>query len=217
MLSSMELRRKPHSGRKCRGSVKTQNLSLFARKGMFARGTLAGFPLLFNQTRRRRAICIANRKAPKGKDDLFCKSPFPFGAADGSRTHLCSLGSCRSTDELQPHVHCIIAWHAAKCNRKMSKYAADFLPYRREAFCGKRRSAGRKNLPCRKSGTGQDQRCRNSSGSMTSPSFSTEKWRWGLWPDSALAVEPTAPMICPADTVSPASTVGWACRFAYRV
>ena len=27
-----------------------------------------------------------------------------FGAADGSRTHLCSLGSCRSTDELQPHL-----------------------------------------------------------------------------------------------------------------
>ena len=26
----------------------------------------------------------------------------PYGADDGSRTHLCSLGSCRSTDELHP-------------------------------------------------------------------------------------------------------------------
>ena len=31
---------------------------------------------------------------------------FQSGAADGSRTHLCSLGSCRSTDELQPHLSC---------------------------------------------------------------------------------------------------------------
>ena len=33
----------------------------------------------------------------KPKDLLFC------GAADGSRTHLSSLGSLHSTDELQPH------------------------------------------------------------------------------------------------------------------
>ena len=34
---------------------------------------------------------------------------FLFGAADGSRTHLCSLGSCRSTDELRPRSIAIIA------------------------------------------------------------------------------------------------------------
>lgn len=34
----------------------------------------------------------------------MCKTYRSFGAADGSRTHLRSLGSFYSTDELQPHI-----------------------------------------------------------------------------------------------------------------
>ncbi len=51
---------------------------------------------------------------------------------------------------------------------------------------------------------------KNSPGSTASPSWVTEKWRWGLWAASAEAVAPTAPMICPAVTRSPGSTVGLA-------
>ena len=43
---------------------------------------------------------------------------FLFGAADGSRTHLCSLGSCRSTDELRPHSVAIIADLSPFCKGK---------------------------------------------------------------------------------------------------
>ena len=38
-----------------------------ARKGMFAGETLAGFPLLFNNPRRRRAICETNRRGTNQK------------------------------------------------------------------------------------------------------------------------------------------------------
>ena len=42
-----------------------------------------------------------------------------FGADNGSRTRLCSLGSCRSTDELYPPVvKCIIADSSRVCNLK---------------------------------------------------------------------------------------------------
>ena len=41
------------------------------------------------------AAAFPKKKAPNGA--------FFFGAADGSRTHLSSLGSLHSTDELQPH------------------------------------------------------------------------------------------------------------------
>ena len=50
-------------------------------------------------------------------------------------------------------------------------------------------------------------------GSTALPSLVTAKCRWGC-PDSAVAVVPTAPMICPADTGSPASTLGLAWRLA---
>ena len=45
---------------------------------------------------------------PKRKCDLSKQVAFSFGAADGSRTHLCSLGSCRSTDELQPQERIVL-------------------------------------------------------------------------------------------------------------
>ena len=41
-----------------------------------------------------------------------------YGAAEGSRTPLCSLGSCRSTDELQPHLEVMIAHFCRNCNTK---------------------------------------------------------------------------------------------------
>ena len=44
-----------------------QNPSFFARKGVFARETFAGFLPLFYKSRRRRAICSANRKCSKKK------------------------------------------------------------------------------------------------------------------------------------------------------
>lgn len=44
-----------------------QNPSFFARKGVFAGETFAGFPPLFYKSRRRRAICSANRKCSKKK------------------------------------------------------------------------------------------------------------------------------------------------------
>ena len=43
---------------------------------------------------------------------------FSFGADNGSRTRLCSLGSCRSTDELYPHLLRIIADLPPLCNTK---------------------------------------------------------------------------------------------------
>ena len=43
---------------------------------------------------------------------------FSFGADDGSRTRLCSLGSCRSTDELHPHLVHIITNAYFLCNTK---------------------------------------------------------------------------------------------------
>ena len=43
------------------------------------------------------------KKAPAKKKHLPQGRCF-FGADNGSRTHLCSLGSCRSTDELYPRV-----------------------------------------------------------------------------------------------------------------
>lgn len=55
---------------------------------------------------------------------------------------------------------------------------------------------------------------RNASGSTASPSFATEKCRWAPWAASAAAVVPTAPMVCPADTVSPVSTAGSTWRLA---
>ena len=55
---------------------------------------------------------------------------------------------------------------------------------------------------------------RYSSGSTASPSLVTEKCRWGPWALSAAAVVPTAPMTCPAVTVSPCSTAGVAWRQA---
>ena len=55
----------------CRQQVlcvwRMQNPSFFARKGVFARETFAGFPPLFYKSRRRRAICSANRKCSKKK------------------------------------------------------------------------------------------------------------------------------------------------------
>ena len=44
-----------------------QNPSFFARKGVFAGETFSGFPPLFYKSRRRRAICNANRKCSKKK------------------------------------------------------------------------------------------------------------------------------------------------------
>ncbi len=47
-------------------------------------------------------------ESTKRKCDLSKQVAFSFGAADGSRTHLCSLGSCRSTDELQPQERIVL-------------------------------------------------------------------------------------------------------------
>ena len=55
---------------------KMQNLLLPARKGMFAMETLAGVPLLFNKTRRRRAICKANRRGTNKKRTSTWMSSF---------------------------------------------------------------------------------------------------------------------------------------------
>lgn len=43
---------------------------------------------------------LRQKKAPSRMPDRA----LPYGADDGSRTHLCSLGSCRSTDELHPQI-----------------------------------------------------------------------------------------------------------------
>ena len=43
---------------------------------------------------------------------------FSFGADNGSRTRLCSLGSCRSTDELHPRLVHIITNAYFLCNTK---------------------------------------------------------------------------------------------------
>ena len=53
-----------------------------------------------------------------------------------------------------------------------------------------------------------------SAGPPPLPSRVTAKWRWAPWADSAAAVVPTAPMACPAVTVSPSSTGGSAWRLA---
>ena len=55
-----------------------QSLSFSARRRMFARGTLVGFPLLFNRIRRRRAICKANRERSKKKRRLAMQVVFSF-------------------------------------------------------------------------------------------------------------------------------------------
>lgn len=43
---------------------------------------------------------LGGRAAEPKRDICFQQMSLFLGAADGSRTHLCSLGSCRSTDEL---------------------------------------------------------------------------------------------------------------------
>ena len=49
-----------------------------ARKGMFAGETLAGFPLLFNNPRRRRAICETNRRGTNQKRTSKWMSSFDW-------------------------------------------------------------------------------------------------------------------------------------------
>ncbi len=97
----------------------TQNVSLLSGLGGkgCARENRQGFPARFESARRSGPVCPwQTGKAPKGKDRL-CLS-FPFGAAEGSRTPLCSLGSCRSTDELQPRLDGIIPERNKNCNTK---------------------------------------------------------------------------------------------------
>lgn len=52
-----------------------------AREGMFAGETLAGFPLLFNNPRRRRAICETNRRGTNQKRTSKWTSSFDCQAA----------------------------------------------------------------------------------------------------------------------------------------
>ena len=55
-----------------------QNSPSPARKGMFAGETLAGFPLLFNNPRCRRAICETNRKGTNQKRTSKWMSSFDW-------------------------------------------------------------------------------------------------------------------------------------------
>ena len=51
-----------------------------------------------------------------------------FGAGYGSRTRLCSLGSCHSTDELIPHSFYILSSPHRKCNRFLSRSGENTFP-----------------------------------------------------------------------------------------
>ena len=81
-------------------------------------------PSIFNH---RRVEPPFGRRNPKKKDICFQQMSFFFGAADGSRTHLCSLGSCRSTDELQLRLEDIIADVLRKCNTKIVEFQTSFV------------------------------------------------------------------------------------------
>jgi hypothetical protein len=48
---------------------------------------------------------------------LFCLKRIWNGAGDGNRTHVCSLGSCRSTIELHPHPAGLVAQAAVFVSR----------------------------------------------------------------------------------------------------
>ena len=97
----------------------------------------AAAPAAFRSATARRAAPgaeMANSLPPRvlsrgvHKNNHTGRCGYFYGAADGSRTHLCSLGSCRSTDELQPHLlksKCIIAKLFRFCNKKNG-----------ELFCG---------------------------------------------------------------------------------
>ena len=73
------------------------------------------------------------RPGPK-KKDMTIGHVFLFGAADGSRTHLCSLGSCRSTDELQPRMDYAIH-HSTPFSKMQGEKCrlAFFFPLRHES------------------------------------------------------------------------------------
>ena len=65
-----------------------------------ARGLTDSPPDCLLRTAVRRPVRLLTAAFPKKKAP---NGAFFFGAADGSRTHLSSLGSLHSTDELQPH------------------------------------------------------------------------------------------------------------------
>ena len=59
---------------------------------------------------------------------LFVRQPLCDGAGYGSRTRLCSLGSCHSTDELIPHSIYILSSPHRKCNRFLSRSGENTFP-----------------------------------------------------------------------------------------
>ena len=77
-------------------------LLYIARKGMYARETLVGFPLHVKLPARRRPLLRSKSAALKRKHhpDGWC---FLFGAGYGNRTRLLGLGSRCTTDVLTLH------------------------------------------------------------------------------------------------------------------
>ena len=59
---------------------------------------------------------------------LTKRQPLCDGAGYGSRTRLCSLGSCHSTDELIPHSFYILSSPHRKCNRFLSRSGENTFP-----------------------------------------------------------------------------------------
>ena len=110
-------------------------------------GTMwASSPTAVRRPVRLLTAAFPKKKAPNGA--------FFFGAADGSRTHLSSLGSLHSTDELQPHCFAdsMITHSFAKINRSSVnritisvKHINIFMrPFKTNLIC--KRKAQKKNL-----------------------------------------------------------------------
>ena len=94
-----------------------------------AEANTAAAPAAFRSATARRAAPgaeMANSLPPRvlsrgvHKNNHTGRCGYFYGAADGSRTHLCSLGSCRSTDELQLRYHLLYQRRAGNATRNMT-------------------------------------------------------------------------------------------------